>query len=65
MSTTFTIFNFNNYVFGKISELLNNNKLIKDIVANINSTRKVMVDPSKKATAYANLKNNYKQNYGD
>ena len=37
----------NDYVFGKLSELLNNDKLIKDIVANINSTRKAMVDPSK------------------
>lgn len=37
----------NEYVFGKLSELLNNDKLIKDIVANINSTRKAMVDPSK------------------
>lgn len=30
----------NEYVFGKLSELLNNDKLIKDIVANINKTRK-------------------------
>ncbi|WP_160689943.1 recombinase family protein [Clostridium sp. C2-6-12] len=37
----------NEYVFGKLSELLNNDKLIKDIVVNINSTRKAMVDPSK------------------
>ncbi|AVK48998.1 resolvase [Clostridium sp. MF28] len=37
----------NQYVFGKLSELLNNDKLIKDIVANINTTRKVMVNPSK------------------
>ena len=37
----------NDYVFGKLSELLNNDKLIKDIVVNINSTRKAMVDPSK------------------
>jgi Site-specific recombinases, DNA invertase Pin homologs len=37
----------NEYVFGKLSELLNNDKLIKDIVANMNSTRKAMVDPSK------------------
>ena len=47
MSTTFTIFNFNEYVFSKLSELLNNDKLIKDIVANINTARKVTVDPSK------------------
>ena len=47
MSTTFTIFNFNEYVFSKLSELLNNDKLIKDIVANINTTRKATVDPSK------------------
>lgn len=37
----------NEYVFGKLSELLNNDKLIKDIVMNINATRKVMVAPSK------------------
>jgi site-specific DNA recombinase len=37
----------NEYVFGKLSELLSNDKLIKDIVVNINSTRKAMVDPSK------------------
>ncbi|EHI96906.1 Resolvase domain containing protein [Clostridium sp. DL-VIII] len=37
----------NEYVFGKLSELLNNDKLIKDIVVNINSTRKAMIDPSK------------------
>lgn len=37
----------NEYVFAKLSELLNNDKLIKDIVANINTTRKAMVDPSK------------------
>lgn len=37
----------NDYVFGKLSELLNNDKLIKDIVTNINSTRKAMVEPSK------------------
>ena len=37
----------NDYVLGKLSELLDNDKLIKDIVANINTTRKAMVDPSK------------------
>ncbi|WP_321993472.1 recombinase family protein [Clostridium butyricum] len=37
----------NEYVFGKLSELLNNDKLVRDIVNNINSTRKAMVDPSK------------------
>lgn len=37
----------NDYVFGKLSELLSNDKLIKDIIVNINSTRKAMVDPSK------------------
>lgn len=47
MSTTFTIFNFNEYVLSKLSELLNNDKLVKEIVANINLTRKAMVDPSK------------------
>lgn len=39
----------NDYVFDKLAELLNNDKLIKDIVVNINSTRKAMVDPSKDA----------------
>lgn len=37
----------NEYVFKKLSKFLNNDKLIKDIVANINSTRKAMVEPSK------------------
>lgn len=37
----------NEYVFKKLSELLNNDKLVKDIVSNINSTRKAMVEPSK------------------
>lgn len=37
----------NEYVFGKLSELLSNDKLVEDIVRNINSTRKSMVDPSK------------------
>jgi len=37
----------NDYVCGKLSELLSNDKLMKDIVVNINSTRKAMVDPSK------------------
>jgi site-specific DNA recombinase len=37
----------NAYVFGKLTELLNNDKLIKGIVSNINSTRKAMVEPSK------------------
>ena len=37
----------NEYVFGKLSELLGNAKLVKDIVKNINSTRKAIVDPSK------------------
>ncbi|MGG7196041.1 recombinase family protein [Clostridium butyricum] len=37
----------NDYVFNKLSELLNNDKLIKDIVVNMNTTRKAMVDPSK------------------
>jgi len=37
----------NDYVFGKLSELLSNDKLVKEIVANINSTRKAMVDPSR------------------
>ncbi|MBC2393804.1 hypothetical protein BJV85_000367 [Clostridium acetobutylicum] len=34
-------------MFKKLSKFLNNDKLIKDIVANINSTRKAMVEPSK------------------
>jgi site-specific DNA recombinase len=34
-------------VFGKLSELLSNDKLVKEIVKNINSTRKAMVDPSR------------------
>jgi len=37
----------NDYVFGKLSELLSNDKLVKEIVKNINSTRKAMVDPSR------------------
>lgn len=37
----------NEYVFGKLSELLSNDKLVRDIVKNINSTRKSMIDPSK------------------
>lgn len=37
----------NDYVFGKLSELLSNDKLIKDIVKNINTDRKNKVDPSK------------------
>jgi site-specific DNA recombinase len=38
----------NEYVFNKLSELLNNDKLIKDIVANINSIRKAMVGSVKR-----------------
>ncbi|MGG7175533.1 recombinase family protein [Clostridium neonatale] len=37
----------NDYVFGKLSELLSNDKLVKDIVKNINTDRKNKVDPSK------------------
>ena len=37
----------NDYVFGKLLELLTNDKLVKEIVTNINLTRKAMVDPSK------------------
>lgn len=37
----------NEHVFGKLSELLSNDKLVREIVNNINSTRKAMVDPSK------------------
>lgn len=34
-------------MFGKLAELLNNDKLIKDIVVNINSIRKAMAEHSK------------------
>ena len=37
----------NDYVFGKISELLSNEKMIRTIVDNINKTRKSNVQPSK------------------
>ncbi|WP_321825969.1 recombinase family protein [Clostridium butyricum] len=37
----------NDYVFGKLSELLSNDKLVRDIVKNINTDRKNKVDPSK------------------
>ena len=37
----------NDYVFGKLSELLSNDKLVKDIVKNINIDRKNKADPSK------------------
>lgn len=37
----------NAYVFGKLSELLSNDKLVRDIVKNINTDRKHKVDPSK------------------
>lgn len=37
----------NDYVFGKLSELLSNDKLVRDIVKNINIDRKNKVDPSK------------------
>ncbi|WP_288328061.1 hypothetical protein [uncultured Clostridium sp.] len=37
----------NDYVFGKLSELLSNDKLVRDIVKNINTDRKHKVDPSK------------------
>ncbi|WP_338136752.1 recombinase family protein [Clostridium baratii] len=37
----------NEYVFGKISELLSNEKMIKAIVNNINKTRRNNVEPSK------------------
>ena len=38
----------NEYVFGKLSELLSNDKMVKAIVSNINKERKNKVDPSKK-----------------
>lgn len=37
----------NDYIFGKLSELLGNDKLVRDIVKNINTNRKNKVDPSK------------------
>lgn len=37
----------NDYVFGKLSELLSNDKLVRDIVKNINIDRKNKTDPSK------------------
>ncbi|WWU64750.1 recombinase family protein [Clostridium baratii] len=37
----------NEYVFGKISELLSNEKMIKAIVNNINKTRRNNIEPSK------------------
>lgn len=37
----------NEYVFGKISELLSNEKMVKTIVDNINNTRRNNVEPSK------------------
>ena len=37
----------NDYVFDKLSELLSNDKLVRDIVKNINTDRKNKVDPSK------------------
>ena len=38
----------NEYVFGKIGELLSDEKMIKTIVSNINKTRKSCVEPSKR-----------------
>lgn len=38
----------NDYVFGKLAELLSNEKMVKAIVANVNTKRKNKVDPSKK-----------------
>ncbi len=40
----------NEYVFGKLSELLSNEKMIKAIVTNINKQRKTRVAPAKKET---------------
>ncbi len=37
----------NDYVFGKLSKLLSNDKLVRDIVKNINTDRKNKADPSK------------------
>ena len=41
----------NEYVFGKLSELLSNDKMVKAIVSNINKERKNKVEPSKKELA--------------
>ncbi|WP_415322907.1 recombinase family protein [Clostridium perfringens] len=38
----------NGYVFGKIEELLSNEKMIKSIIENINNTRRSNVEPNKK-----------------
>lgn len=38
----------NEYVFGKLSELLSNEKMVKSIVKNINNQRRGKVEPSKK-----------------
>lgn len=38
----------NEYVFAKLSELLTNDKLLRDLVENINSTRKGQADPARK-----------------
>ena len=46
-SNTIRVDKANEYVFGKLSELLSNDELVKDIVNNINSTRKAMKDPAK------------------
>lgn len=38
----------NEYVFGKIEELLSNEKMVKSIIENINNTRRSNVEPNKK-----------------
>ena len=38
----------NEYVFGRIEELLYNEKMVKEIINNINSTRRSNVEPNKK-----------------
>lgn len=38
----------NEYVFGKIEELLSNEKMVKEIIDNINHTRRSNVEPNKK-----------------
>lgn len=38
----------NEYVFGRIEELLYNQKIVKEIINNINSTRRSNVEPNKK-----------------
>jgi site-specific DNA recombinase len=47
-SNTIRVDKANDYVFGKISELLANEKMVKAIVANVNSERTNKINPAKK-----------------